>query len=60
MRPKVHVETERPPSPSPQREGLATNMKELSYANRDIEVEKLREQVALLQRKAEKDRVALS
>ena len=59
VRPDVHVETERPPSPSPQHEGSATNIKELSYANRDIKVEKLREQVALLQRKAEKDKELL-
>lgn len=34
-------------------------MEGLSYANRDVEVERLREQVALLQRNAKKDKELL-
>nr|POF02063.1 hypothetical protein CFP56_18186 [Quercus suber] len=59
VRSEVHVETQQPPSPPPKREGSATNMEGLSYANRDIKVEKLKEQVALLQRNAEKDKELL-
>ena len=56
MRSEVHVKTQRQPSPPPQHEGLATNMEDLSYANRDMEVEMLREHVALLERNVEKDK----
>ena len=50
MRFEVHKETPLQPSPPPQGEGLATNMEGPSYASKDGEVARLREQVALLQR----------
>ena len=59
VRSEVHKEIQRQPSPSPQREGLATNMEGPSYANRDMKVERLRKQVTLLQRNAEKDKELL-
>ena len=48
MRFEVHKETQRQPSPPLQRKGSATNIEGPSYANRDVEMERLKEQVALL------------
>ena len=59
VRYEVHKETQQQLSPPPQRERSATNMEGPSYANRDMEVERLRKQVALLQRNAEKDKELL-
>ena len=59
MRFEVHRGTQRPPSSPPQREGSTTNMEGLSYANRGVELERLREQVALLQISAKKDKELL-
>ena len=59
MRSEVHKETQRQPSAPLQCEGLTTNMEGVSYANRDVEVERLREQVTLLQRNVEKDKELL-
>ena len=56
MRYEVHKKTQRQPSPPPQGEGLATNTEGPSYANRDVEVESMREQVALLQRNMGKEK----
>ena len=53
---EVHRETQQQPSPPPQGKGSATNMEGPSYANRNIKVERLRKQVALLQRNAENDK----
>ena len=59
VRYEVHMETQQQPSPPSQCEGSASNMEGLSYANRDVEVESLREQVALLHRNVEKDKEML-
>ena len=59
VRSEVHKETQRQPSPPLQCEGSTTNMEGASYANRDVEVERLREQVTLLQRNVEKDKELL-
>ena len=55
----MHRRTQQQPSPPPQHEGSATNIEGPSYANRDVEVERLREQVDLLQRNVEKDKELL-
>ena len=59
MRFEVHKETPLQPSPPPQGEGLAINMEGPSYASKDVEVERLREQVALLQGMWGKDKELL-
>ena len=59
VRSEVHKETQQQPNPPPQGEGSATNMEGSSYANRDVEVERLRKQVALLQRNAKKSKELL-
>ena len=48
VRSEVHKEIQQQPSPPPQGEETTTNIEGLSYYNRDGEVERLREQVALL------------
>lgn len=48
VRSEVHKETSWPPSPHPQEERSATNIEGPSYSSREKEVERLREQVALL------------
>ena len=47
VRSKVHKETQQQPNPPPQGEGSATNTESPSYSNRNVEVERLGEQVAL-------------
>ena len=56
---EVYKENQWQPSLPPQGEGTATNTKGMSYYNRDGEVDRLRKQVALLQRNAEKDKELL-
>ena len=58
-RSEVHKETQWQPIPPPQKEGSATNTEGLSYSNRDGEVERLREQVVLLQRNVDMDKELL-
>ena len=48
VRSKVHKEIQQQPSPPPQGEETTTNIEGPSYYNRDGEVERLREKVALL------------
>ena len=48
VRSEVHKEIQQQPSPPPQGEETATNIEGPSYYNRDGEVERLKEQVALL------------
>nr|POE88554.1 hypothetical protein CFP56_48649 [Quercus suber] len=59
VRSEVHKKAQRQPSPPPQEEGTVTNTKGPSYYNRDGEVERLKEQVALLQRSTKKDKELL-
>ena len=59
VRSEVHKENQQQPSPPPQGERTATNIEGLSYYDRDGEVERLREQVALLQRNSEEDKELL-
>nr|POE67922.1 hypothetical protein CFP56_68752 [Quercus suber] len=48
VRSEVHKEAPRPPSPRPQEKKFATNTDSPSHSSREIEVERLREQVAML------------
>lgn len=55
VRSEVHKETQQQPSPHLQEERSATNTKGPSYSSREREVERLREQVAMLQKEVERN-----
>lgn len=55
VRSKVHKETQLQPSPLLQEERLAINTEGSSYSSREREVERLRQQVAMLQRETERN-----
>ena len=59
MRSKVHKEAPLPPSPHPEEERFATNIDGPSHSSKEKEVERLREQVVVLQREAERDKELL-